>query len=908
MISIHLCSFYGKICHSGKCLGVYKLFVYFVDSTQQLKMRNNFILSIFFLFIHLGYAYSQSPARLMRTYEKGDFIKTRELIIKSLEKDTINPAARYLYSILFMEDPFRLNTDSARSFINEAIADYEISGEDIKEDLSKAEITLDSLQNHKLKVTNQAFGTAKAEETVEAIDYFLKHYPEAPQLSRGIFIRDSLAYDITKNQDTWDSYKKYMETYPDSYYYSEADTHYQRLIFIEKTLDNKLNSFVKFLKAFPATPHRAEIEWVILSRTTVNHNWKAYHSFLSNYPDSYLDKKVIDMLYYIDKSNGYSRYNELLSLAENQDSLNLTKTIEYPLLFPIFIDGKYGFITTKGETILDPQFNHILASYYCGGIDSEWLLVTESGQQKIINRQGSTLIEGPDNYQLLGNGIALVQRGKGKYLYHMSGFRLNEQNYEEAEVIGGHLIKVKQGNSWGLVSMLGLSILEEKYETIEKRGKFVVIGDGQKYFGTNLSVIADQMKNGEVNLDFSFEDYEVLGDSLLLTFNGDKEALYDENLEEIIPKGDHRIFINGSTWYIKKEDGFQIYSRSNDQLINQTFPFLDVNNGWMAIKRDQDWLLISQRYKVLPKQGLDSIRLINDEAAFIKKGDTLQIIFNNGKVVWMQDDEKMILLSSRERSGNEGASYIMLFEDDYRKILSAQGELLISGKYEQIDFLTDSLLTFKKGEDFGIMDVHGKVILRAFYQNISVYDGLVSLLDDGKIGCYNPKTGRRIPTDYDSRLTAFDEYFVILKDDKMGIINVDNEVVIPIEYDEFMHWNDTSFLARDSSSWQIMTYGNEVLATGLMKPELIAENGEEQFMKVLRDQGFGVFSNQNGQVLETAYNDIVNVGSYDNPAFFAEQHLKAASFFVVTYFNGKGETLKSQAYRPEEYNKIYCDQ
>ena len=76
-------------------------------------MRNSIILIIFFC-LCMGNLHAQSPSRLMRTHEKGDFAKTRELIVKSLEKDSINPAAKYLYSILFMLDPFRLDTDSAR--------------------------------------------------------------------------------------------------------------------------------------------------------------------------------------------------------------------------------------------------------------------------------------------------------------------------------------------------------------------------------------------------------------------------------------------------------------------------------------------------------------------------------------------------------------------------------------------------------------------------------------------------------------------------------------------------------------------------------------------------------------------------------------------------------------------------
>ncbi|MEQ9217584.1 MAG: WG repeat-containing protein [Cyclobacteriaceae bacterium] len=870
-------------------------------------MRNSIILIIFFCFC-MGKLHAQSPSRLMRTHEKGDFAKTRELIVKSLEKDSINPAAKYLYSILFMLDPFRLDTDSARWFINAAIADYKSAGPDVVEDLQKTGITLDSLQKQKLIVTSDAFAKAKAQSTVYALDYFLQYYPQAPQQKRAIFIRDSLAYDQAKDVNTWLSYKTYLETYPDSYYYEEADKHYQRLIFLERTLDNKLSSYIRFLKEFPQTPHRDEIEWVILSRTTVDHRWESYLSFLKNYPHTHYRKQITDVMYYIDKINGYPRYNELLSLINSQDSVNQVKTAEYHLLIPFYVDEKYGFMSSKGETILENKYESIHELYYCGGITDEWLLVGKDRAANVITRSGEVLLEKVSGFDDIGNGLMLVDYGKGSYLYHKSGFRISERLYQDAEVVGNKFIKVKKDEKWGLLSVLGESILDEKYESIESIGKFILVGEDGEYHATNVEQIAEGIKDLSIGFKTSFDDFEVLGDTLLLTFNGDKEALYDSNLNLIIPEKDHRIFTSGASWYVKGAEGYQIYNRNSDELINQTFEYLDVNNGWLSIKRENDWLLISQGYKVLPKQGLDSIRLINDYAAFIKKGDTLQLIFNSGRIEWLQPDQKLILLTSRERTDPNKPEYIMLFNKKYRKILSSEGSILFDGDYDQVDFLTDSLFTYNSSGKFGILDAKGNKVVSAKYESINTKDDLILLLEKGKIGSYNPKTGGLIAPEYDSRITSFGHYFSIAKEGKYGLINGKNKVVIPFKFDEFMSWNDTSFFARDSTVWSLLTFDNEVIETGLMNPTVVAERGREKFLKVMKDQTFGILSSKEGEILEPVYNDIVNVGIYKEPTFFAEQHLKAAAFFVVTYFDRLGQSMRSQAYRPDEYTKIYCDQ
>ncbi len=871
-------------------------------------MRNLLSLSIFLFFLFLyGPLQAQSPSRLMRVHEKGDFARTRELIEKSLEKDTINPAANYLNSILFMLDPFRLNTDSARWFINEALADYKSSDADIIDDLNKAEITIDSLEKQKLIVTADAYDKATAQSTVYALDYFLDYYPEAPQRDRAIFIRDSLAFNNTKDKDTWQAYKAYLETYPDSYYYGEADANYQQLIFLERTLDNRLSSYTRFLREFPDTPHRNEIEWVILTRSCVEHKWENYTAFLDKYPYTDYRKKITDVLYYMDKKNYHARHDELIDLTVSKDSVSQMKTLEDHLLIPFYTDGKYGFMNSRGEIVLENSFTGIEPSYYCGGLDTEWLQIVENGNSQVITRAGEDILGGTEDYSELGNGIVLVSYPHGKYLYHKSGFRLNDRVYQDAQVLGEQFIKVKKDNSWGLLSMLGINILDEKYKSIEMEGPFILVNEGDKYYCTNVAKITEQIKDLDVKLELDFEDYEVLGDSLLLTFNGDKEALYDRKLDQMIPEMEHQIFTLGGSWYVKNSDGYQIYNRNSESLIDQTFEYLDVNNGWMAIKREKDWLLISQFYKVLPKQGLDSIRLINDYTAFIKKGDTIQLIFNNGNIEWLQPDQRLILLSSRENTGKGQPEYVMVFDKKYHKVLSSEGKTLFDGEFDQVGFLADSLFTYSVKGRHGVMDSEGKRIIGPKYESINKQDDLILLLEKGKIGGFNPRTKVLIPPEYDSRLKIFGNYFVIAKGDKVGLINRKNEIVIPIEYEEFMAWNDTSLLARDSTIWSHITYDHEIISSGFMNPVIVAEWGREKFLKVMKDQSFGLLNNLKGEVLETAYNDIVNVGTNNDPVFFAEQHLKTAAFFVVTYFDRWGQTLRSQAYRPEEYSKIYCD-
>ena len=861
-----------------------------------------------FLFFFVGFLFAQSPSRIQRVFEKGDYPKTRDLILKSIEKDSVNVAAKYFNSLLFLLDPFRQNTDSARWFINSAIDDFSKADEGMLNDLEKTEISEDTLNWQKLEVTKEAFMEAKAVSTVASMDYFLRYYPDAPQKQRVIFMRDSLAYNETRKENTWQAYLKYTEYYPESTYYDEAMELYHKLLYEEQTHDNKLTSYINFLKSNPKTPYRNDIELKILQRTTIHEAWENFISFITEYPETIYRKMVIDILYYLDKEKGYDQYDLLLSFSNNTDSLNMTKTLEWHTLFPVYHEEKYGFLSLTGEEILENQFSGILKDYYCGGINDELLQVTKGGdKQSLITRRGVVLIDDIVGFQDLGSGVLLIEFKDGKRLYHKSGFLMTDVTYEEAEVMDVEWVKTKTKSGYGVISLMGEEILENEYRSIEKQGDFLLIEKEGTFSKTTFAHLEEMVLEDQITLDFDFDDYEVIGDSLLLTYNGNKEALYDSNLDQIIPEGLHQTFTYGAAWYIKKDNGFQIFNRNSETLLNQTFPYMEVNNGWMAIKRTDDWLLLSQHYKVLPMRGLDSIKLINDYTAFIEKGDTLQLIFDNGKTEWLQPDEQVELLRSKGAATKNRAEYIKITSDDYHKILSKDGGFRMDGRFDDLDFLTDSLLVFTKKDKKGIVDINGEEVLGAYYDAIDEKEGLISLLDDGELGCYNPRTKTRIPTKYETVIAEFGDYFIITSEGGKGLIDQENEEITPAVYSEFKAWNDTSFWAKDTSGWALLTYSQEEIMDGMSDLTTIAEVEKETFLKILKDQNYGVLSNSQGVILEPGYNDIVNVGTMERPVFFAEQHLETASIFVVTYFDKKGETIRSQAYRPEEYDRIYCD-
>jgi hypothetical protein len=101
-------------------------------------------------------------------------IKLIALLDKSIEKDSVNTGAKYVYSLLYLTPKYPgYDIDRSYHFIIEAIDDFAIHDEKMIEDLAKLDINDSTLNNQKLRVEQHAFRRAKAKHTLVDYNFFL---------------------------------------------------------------------------------------------------------------------------------------------------------------------------------------------------------------------------------------------------------------------------------------------------------------------------------------------------------------------------------------------------------------------------------------------------------------------------------------------------------------------------------------------------------------------------------------------------------------------------------------------------------------------------------------------------------------------------------------------------------------
>lgn len=836
--------------------------------------------------------------RIRKAYLHHDFEKVEKLVLKSIEKDSINPGARYFYSRLFLDSSFvRRNIDSSSLFIERALDDFHRADADILDDLQDVGVSMDTLIYQRNQVARAAFDRAAEANTLAALEDFRKRFAYSDLLTQATYLRDELAYETTSQKDTWQAYKTYFETYPDSPFVEDARKRYQVLLFKDYTQDNQTSSYVRFLKEHPQTPFRREAEQIIFERWTVTNNKDDYLKFIKNYPNSHLTKKAADILYHKLVNPKDRIPQEVYRTHPNVDSLQTIHDLSSRVLFPIYEEGLFGFMDTMGELIMPPSYKTVQPDYACGAIDDNWLQVGPQISNQLIARNGTVLIDGVVSYRSLSPALKLVSED-GSYLYHASGFKVLDQSVDDAVELANGWIAFKNDYNWGVCALNGTVVLPAQYDHVEMIGPFVIVEREELY-----AITTPEQLQGNEGLAFQFDDYELLQDTLMQVFNGRQEGVLDANLDFVVPLADHEVYINGAFWYLVEANTYRMIKEEKSKVIRQDFDHIEVNDGWIALKKE-DWILLSRRPDgVMPTNGIDSVKLLNEFAAFIKSGDTLELIFQNNERVPLTANNRLSVFT---RPGGV-ASYLSIRDGNEYKLIDEHSELLFLGDFDELTLMADSLFKFKYKGKTGVKRTDGSNLLSPEYDVIDEQDGLLFLLKDGNIGCYDLHNGALIPAEYKARIKRIRGNYEVVKDGKHGLVNPFNKEVIGFDYDEIIDWNDTSLWVRQDLDWSLINLDEEIIVDNIQSVRPWMTVAGELLAVVSGEDGYGLHGNVRGEILPVQYNEIINVGNESAPVFFAEQHLKEAAFYVVTYFAAGGSTLKSKAYRPEEYELVYCE-
>ncbi|MEQ6118226.1 WG repeat-containing protein [Reichenbachiella sp. MALMAid0571] len=880
---------------------------------MDITVRNYSFIKLFTILIAvLGVAtvsLADKTKSALKALEKGEYEKVEELILKSLEKDSINPGSKYVYSKLYSTTGFsRYNVDSAHFFILRAQSEFTNLDDKEKESLIKDEVTEVHLSTQHAIVDSLAYAISLDKNSLEGYNYFILNYTSSVQYEEVVKLRNTVAYKLAADEGSWQAYKSFMDTYPEAQELDQATKEYNRLIFEEKTRSGKKDDIEAFLNNHPETPYRQKLEEKVFNDLTTFGECDGLVEFIEKHDNPALQKKALNMLYYLDANNeAYIRLLKSKSWKLYQDSLKVLEEVNEAVLVPYLAEDKYGFANLQGDMLIDYMFEEISPRYYCGNIKDDVLDVTLNKTHLLVNRKLDTVYIGKFNKVThLGAGVLVIKKDGAVGAMHKTGFQILPSKYQEISMLSPNLLKTKKSGKFGVSSIFGKEVITPKYDNVYITGKYLIIElEGRVSVNLVSDFIVEGKKNNSFVPKFKYEEFETIGKHVIC-FDGDNEVLLDSLLNEVVPPGQQRINTKSDIWVIKQPDGYRLFDKKTEKLQEEFYSDVVQNDRWIAmVVGNKKWSVYSKPLGDAPIVGLDSVKLLGEDIAMVFRGENGTAIFPNKKVVEFSKNEKLRSIGS----GKNTNVHFLVISRNGKNILYRDGERVIESVYE-IGYISDEVFSAKSKDEYGAMDTETRLIMRIRYDAIGEAEkGIAPVLYNGRFGAYNFNNRVLISLKFDEKLKPYNDQLLITKSrGKKGLYNIENENILDNEYDEILYWTDSVALVKSTEEWALYDiYSNKALFSGMLDFEYVSKRGQNTIIKYRTKTGMGVYSMKNGELFEPTFNDIINLGTEEVPFYLCEKSIREAGYYVAVYKNSTGETVRTQAYREEEYQRIVCE-
>lgn len=882
-----------------------------------LRMNIHFtkiFLPFLLLLVIAGSAKADSK-RAFKLLEKGEYGKLTELLDKSISKDSINAGAKYVYSLLYLTPKYeRYNIDTAYRYILAAETDINRHEEKELQRLDKLNINDSSIQIQKSEVEIHAFRRAKSQHTIISYNYFLDHFPGALQTEQAITLRDGIAYEQAVEANTYQAFLNFLETYPEAKEISQAREHYEKLLYYTKTKNKKLATYRQFLKNYPKTPYRDDAERNIFEISCADNEINSYLKFIHDYPDSHINNRAWNFIYHKLKAEGLTLDFSKQSIDKSKaDSLNLIAENDSGYLLAIYEMGKYGFINDNGTKLIDFAYTDVNENYLCGNISEDYLEVWNNTNHLLVSRLGTLIYNKSfESQKDIGCGLIQLERDGRFGVLHKSGALLTEYDYEDVKQIGNAFIAYKFKGRWGLISFTGRDILPPDHDNITAINQFIVIQNRDLFAVQNVKNLAAAANLITPELSFDFDDFESVNDSTMLLFNGDKETVIDQNLKQKIPIDNQQFFQFHDGWFVKKNGKYRLYDHELKPFSEQYFDRVESRRTRTAICLGNKWAIFDEGRLFPNTFPYDSIRFLSDRIGILTKGKKTQAMFGYDTLIDISNSVSIRLLKDQsiEVSENGRGQYLLTKTNNGSyKVYNINGKLILKGKYSSITALGKEYIRIKKSGKNGLINENGEVALKTRYKAISNYDnGYVSTFLNGKFGISNFEKNVFLSAKYTKTLKPYgSSYFIGSRNNKLAFIDFDNKDVSGFVFEKVKYWNDTSALVQSDEKWFIYGIKSKTrLYDDILEFKYLRNDENEIILLITGENGNGVLSNRFGEVIGPTFNDVINIGSKQKPVYFAEKFIREAMFYVVIYYDSKGNILRKQVFNKKEYDSIYC--
>ncbi len=655
-----------------------------------------------------------------------NYFKAKKHFEKGMKRHPV--AASYGLAIIYQrkDNPF-YQLDSAYKYVNFACDNFQSISE--KQKIKYAKYGADSIRMFKLRsqVAEDMFERAIAVNSEFGFQDFMDKNPWSDLVKMATFYRDSLFYETIYEKHTSEAFLSFLKKYPNSLFAPDAKDKYEQQLYIEETKREDVKTYARFIEKYPNSPFKIDAENMVFTLSTKDNTIASLENFIETYPNNNNVPNAWIILYdtYLAENSDKNTSRALTAFLNKYPNNPMREIIEEELIYantrfyPIQHKGRWGFTSIDGKFKIPCRYDFV---------------------------------------ELFQEGLAAVTLdGKVGYIEKSGKVKIDFQ-FEE-----------------GLSFNEGTAVVEvaEKYGLINRRGKYILSPD-LTYLGTMTAGLIPFENEGKFGY-FNRKGEEVIPatyDDAYNFYKGYAKVELNEKLgvintknQFLIPAIYHAIIsIKDSVFALENEDYWGVVGNFKDTILAFEYDYIGpINQGFFIVTKNDSFnysniegqmllktsIPIYREYKVLAQYTGKPILYLDEEG--------YNFVYINGKKIFKKQKDNLGLYSD-----------LIAYEDK-----GMWGYLSPNPPKEVIKPKYDNAMSFKNGIGivslsplWGIIDSKGEFIVPAFYENLSFLSASIILAEGkGKTGLLNLE-GDTLLDFKVQQIEPFEEEWVIISDTK----------------------------------------------------------------------------------------------------------------------------------------------
>ncbi len=860
----------------------------------------------------------------LKLLEKQEFDKLHKKLEKELKKTPNQVVANYLYGLFYFDslNP-RFQIDSAYRFSVKAImCQLSLSPEEAKKLSEREGITAEMLTRQKQQIEAFAFEETLKLASEKSFQLFIDRFSSAIQVSDAQFKRDSIGFETASAENTYQSYDRFLKKYPNAPQKDVALDRYHRLLYLQKTKYQSVESFADFIRDHPESPFRYEAEKQLFYNYTYDNHLKTYENFVRKFPDNTFAYMAWEWIWHLNnqKETFLQKYPEFPKPAEVAEKALREKELYFP-----FLEGQsIGFMNHKGEVRITPNYVSVPDDYLCDGAYTDFLVVQKGESLGAIDKLGNEIL--PYEYDEItdfGPGVLKVKKKGHTGLHHKGGFALVANQYQELQYIDNSLVMAKKDGKWGIITYYDSLVYPFKLESIAvSKGGLLILEKYNRFAFIHAEELLEASQRklhpeyGSL-INFQVETYELVHDNYLKYQREGKWGVMTLFGREIIPARQDQIEESRHGWVLSSGKRKYLYTTSGNPVSPLGFDQVLTGKKAYGVKRDSLWGVMDLEGKFFIQPLYDTLFFIDEKGILLERGNKKFGYFYTNELTDFSAFKKLNVQSTllfQETDTVAAVAQTFIITEDIRGrkgLLANDGSVIIKNRYDHITLMDDGVAMVGTKEKRGIMDMNGKLLLPIAYTGIAKYDkGFFSILGaNKKFGAFHPHKNILISPQYDALLKLYgnSDSLFIAKKGMFGLVNKDEKVVAPFQFEELRHWNDSVILVQNAGKWKLFQFRKKYYLPETFDTfRYLKNDADEKVIITFRSSGHGLLSSKKGRIMPEEYTEIRNLTDWKNPLYLAEKHMSQANLYILLHIDQYGQVVKEQTVKDADYNRIVC--